>query len=89
MALGAARRTVLRQVLCQSMTMVIVGTILGGTLSLWASRLLSSFLFELSPRDPVTLGAVVALLLVTACAAGFVPAHRAASTDPARVLKAE
>ena len=89
MALGAARRTVLRQVLCQSLGMALVGTILGGVLSLWASRLLAAFLFELSPRDPATLTAVVALLLVTACAAGFVPAHRAASLDPARVLKAE
>jgi predicted permease len=89
MALGAARRTVLRHVLRQSLAMVIVGTILGATLSLWASRLLSTFLFELSPRDPATLAAVVVLLLVTACAAGFVPARRAASTDPARVLKAE
>jgi ABC-type antimicrobial peptide transport system permease subunit len=89
MALGAARRTVVRQILRQSLVMAIVGTILGGVVSLWASRLLSTFLFELSPRDPATLTAVVALLLVTACAAGFIPAHRAASLDPARVLKAE
>jgi ABC-type antimicrobial peptide transport system permease subunit len=89
MALGAARRTVLRQVLGQSLMMTIAGTVLGGVLSLWASRLLSTFLFGLSPRDPATLAAVAAVLLVTACAAGFVPAHRAASMDPARVLKAE
>jgi len=89
MALGAARRTVLRQVMRQSLAMAIAGMILGGALSLWASRLLSTFLFGLSPRDPATLAGVVAVLLVTACGAGFIPAHRAASMDPARVLKAE
>jgi ABC-type lipoprotein release transport system permease subunit len=46
-------------------------------------------LFELSPRDPSTLTAVIVVLLVTACAAAYVPARRAASVDPARVLKAE
>jgi predicted permease len=89
MALGAARSTVLRQVMRQSLVIAISGTILGGVSSLWASRVLATFLFELSPRDPATLTAVVALLLVTACAAGYVPAHRAASVDPARVLKAD
>jgi predicted permease len=89
MALGAARATVLRQILRQSLTIAISGIVVGGVTSLWASRALSAFLFELSPRDPATLTAVIALLLVTAAAAGYVPAHRAASVDPARVLKAE
>jgi transcriptional regulator len=89
MALGAARTTVQRQILRQSLTIAISGMVVGGVASLWVSRALSAFLFELSPRDPATLTAVIALLLVTACAAGYVPAHRATSVDPARVLKAE
>jgi predicted permease len=88
-ALGAARMTVLRQILRQSLTIAIGGIVAGSVVSLWASRALSAFLFELSPRDPSTLTAVIVVLLVTACAAAYVPARRAASVDPARVLKAE
>ena len=89
MALGAARRTVLRQILRQSLTIAIGGIIAGTVVSLWASRALSAFLFELSPRDPSTMTAVIVVLLVTACVAGYIPARRAAGVDPARVLKAE
>ena len=64
---------------------VVVGCIA----ALWASRALSAFPFELSPRDPVTLAAAIACLVVTASAAALVPARRAASVDPARVLRAE
>ena len=89
MALGAARMTVLRQMLRQSLTIAVVGVVAGAVVSLWASRALSVFLFELSPRDPATLAVAVALMLVTACAAGHIPARRAANLDPARMLKAE
>jgi predicted permease len=88
-ALGAARTTVLRQVLRQPLTMTACGVIAGSIAAFWASRALSPFLFELSPSDPVTLMAAIACLLLTASAAGFVPARRAAGVDPARVLRAE
>jgi macrolide transport system ATP-binding/permease protein len=89
MALGAARLTVLAEILKQCVMMAACGILVGGLASLWASRALSTFLFGLSPRDPGTLAAATALLLVTACLAGYLPARRAASVDPARVLKAE
>jgi ABC-type antimicrobial peptide transport system permease subunit len=72
-----------------SLTIAVGGVVAGAIVSLWASRALSAFLFELSPRDPSTLSAVIAVLHVTAAAAGYVPAHRAANVDPARVLRAE
>jgi ABC-type antimicrobial peptide transport system permease subunit len=89
MALGAARMTVLRQMLRQSLTIAVAGAVAGAVVSLWALRALSVFLFELSPGDPATLAIAVALMLVTACAAGYIPARRAANLDPARMLKAE
>jgi predicted permease len=89
MALGAARVTVVGQILRQCLTIAAGGVVVGVVAALWASRALSAFLFELSPRDPVTLTVAIALLIVTAGAAGYVPARRAASVDPARVLKAE
>jgi len=49
----------------------------------------AAFLFGIAPRDPVTLGAVVALLAGTALAAGFLPARRAAFIDPARALRGQ
>jgi putative ABC transport system permease protein len=89
MALGAARATVVRQILRQCLVTAGWGVLVGVIVALWASRALSAFLYELSPRDPLTLTATIALLLVTAGAAGYLPARRAARVDPARVLKAE
>jgi predicted permease len=89
MALGAARMTVLRQILRQSLSMAISGVLVGSVAALWASRALSTFLFELSPSDPLTLSAAILLLLLTAGAASYIPARRAASVDPARVLRTE
>ena len=89
MALGAARRNVLRQVLRESVIIAALGVIIGGTAALFATRLVSTFLFELSPRDPLTLASAAAVLLATALAAGYFPARKAAAVDPAGVLKAE
>jgi ABC-type antimicrobial peptide transport system permease subunit len=89
MALGAARATVLRQVLRESLTVTALGAAVGGLAALWATRWLSSMLFDLSPRDPAILLAVIGILLVTSLVAGYVPARRAASVDPVGVLRAE
>jgi ABC-type lipoprotein release transport system permease subunit len=50
---------------------------------------LRSFLFEVSPTDPVTLGAVAALLVAVTVLASWVPARRAASVDPMSALRSE
>lgn len=89
MALGAARSAVLRQVLREGLTVAGAGVIIGGIAAFWATRATAAFLFEVSPRDPLTIAAVVTILLVTAVVAGFFPAHRAATIDPARILRAE
>jgi len=89
MALGAARMAVLRQVLREGLTVAAAGVVIGGIAAFWATRAMATFLFEVSPRDPLTLAAVVAILLATALVAGFFPARRAATVDPARILRAE
>jgi len=53
------------------------------------TRFLTSFLFEVSPLDPLTYGAVSAGLLAAAAAASFVPAHRASAVNPVDALRAE
>ena len=71
MALGATRRRVLSAVLRETLATSIIGIAAGVFGAMTATRLVAAFLFGVAPRDPVTLGAVVALLAGTALVAGF------------------
>jgi len=64
---------------------VVLGTVAAAA----SSKLLSRYLFEVAPRDPVTYGLAVAVLMLVALAATFLPARRAASIDPAMTLRLE
>jgi predicted permease len=89
MALGADRASVLRMVLGQGMRVAAIGLLLGlvGTLAL--SRVLASFLFGLKPYDPLTIAGMAVVLLLVSLTACLLPARRATSVDPVRVLQAE
>jgi predicted permease len=89
MALGAQLADVLRLVMRQGMSMVILGLVLGLAGALVVTRLLRSFLFEIQPFDPLTFGVVVALLSVAAAVACWLPARRAARVDPMVALRSE
>jgi macrolide transport system ATP-binding/permease protein len=89
MALGARRGTVLRQILRQCLIVAAIGVAIGLAGASLATRTLSTFLFDLSERDPATFAGVALLLLVTTVAAGFVPARRAATLDPVRAIRTE
>ena len=66
-----------------------LGAGIGVPLAVMTSRLLRSMLFSIGPNDPLTfVGALVAVTLV-ALAASFIPARRAASTDPMSALRTE
>jgi predicted lysophospholipase L1 biosynthesis ABC-type transport system permease subunit len=89
LALGASRRAVLGAAAARSILPVVLG-IAGGSVAASAlGRLLSSMLYEVTPRDPATLTAVVSLLALVALAAMALPAWRATRVDPATVLRAE
>lgn len=89
MALGAQRQDVLRLVMGESMTLVIVGVGIGLAAAVAASRLVASLLFGLAPTDvPTMLGATVVLIVVSAIA-GYLPARRAAHVDPLVALHYE
>jgi predicted permease len=89
MALGARRGGVLWQVLRQTLIVSSIGIAIGVAVSLLGTRYLSTLLFGLSERDPLTLASVATALLVTAAVAGFFPARRAATIDPVRAIRTE
>lgn len=86
-ALGAQRMDVLGQVIRRGMVTVAVG-IAAGLLAAWALvRLASALLYGTTPTDPRAWGLAALLLLVVALAATWLPARRAAATDPILVLR--
>ncbi|MEO8026819.1 MAG: ABC transporter permease [Bryobacteraceae bacterium] len=89
MALGADRREVVRMILQDACWMLAAGLVLGVVLTLGVSRTAESLLYGLSARDPLTLGAAMALLAVAALAASYLPAWRASRIDPMTALREE
>jgi putative ABC transport system permease protein len=74
-------------VLGRVVTLVSLGIVIGGAVSLWASKFVATLLYGLDPRDPAALiGASVVLATVAALAA-WVPAWRASRIDPAHLLR--
>jgi putative ABC transport system permease protein len=86
MALGARRSQVVRMVVRQGLRLVGFGVVIGLPVALVATKLLSSLLVGVSPRDPVTFGLAVLLLAGTAIVSALVPARRAAGVDPKTAL---
>jgi predicted permease len=89
LALGSQRGDIMRLVLTAGAKLAAVGCAIGLLGAAAASKLLSSFLFGVSPFDPLVLSlSAVAILLLT-LAASALPARRAAHIDPIQVLRAE
>ena len=89
MALGAKREGVLRLVLRQALLLAATGVALGIGGALILTRFLSSLLFGVSSKDPLTFVAVSLLLAGVATSASFIPAWRAARVDPMVALRHE
>ena len=88
-ALGAEPRGIQRLVVVQSLQVVAIGAGLGLVGAVVLSGILRSLLYDVKPRDPMTLAGVVILLFAVAVAAAFIPARRAARVDPVQALRAE
>jgi predicted permease len=89
LALGARPAQVVGHVLRDTAILAGMGIALGLVATFATTRVLSSLLFGLSSRDPLTLAATTALLIATTLAAGYIPGRRAAHTDPTQALRAE
>lgn len=89
MALGADRAATARLVVRQGMRLAGIGVLLGLACALLATRLIAGMLYGVEPTDPVTLGAVCAVLLGTAALACWLPARKAVRLDPVTALRTE
>jgi predicted permease len=89
MALGADGHTIRGMVLREGGVLVAAGTLVGFAGAFASSRLLQNLLFEVGPGDPLTLGAVAALLAGVGLAACYLPARRATRVDPIVALRVE
>jgi putative ABC transport system permease protein len=88
-ALGADRAAVVGMVLGHAMLLAGTGLVIGLATALALARTMSTMLFELSPTDPLTFGAVTVLLGVVALLSSYLPARRATRVDPVVALRAE
>jgi len=89
MALGAQLNQILRLVLKQGLVLVVVGVGIGAIGSWFATRLLSSLLYEVNVTDSVTFIVVAVLLIIVALLACYIPARRATKVDPMIALRYE
>jgi len=89
MALGAQRGDLIRLVVWQGVALALVGTAIGVASAIGIGRLLTKVLYGVKPDDPITLGAVSALLVVVALGAAMIPARRATTVDPMIALRYE
>jgi predicted permease len=87
MALGADRVRVAGLVMRRVMTLLALGLLAGAALALWATRFIGSLLFQLEPHDATTFLGAAAVLIGVGFVAGWLPARRAARTDPMITLR--
>ena len=88
-ALGASSRQLVSSVISESLRLTAVGLVIGFALSVVVGAVLARVLYGVTPTDPTTFAGVFVLLAGASLLASYLPARRAASTDPMLVLRTE
>ncbi|HEY4300001.1 MAG TPA: ABC transporter permease [Candidatus Didemnitutus sp.] len=89
LALGATPGIILRQVLGEGFMLMAVGGAFGSLLAFVLSQLVAAQLYKVSPHDPATLAAAIALLFIVGFVACWIPARRATRVSPLIAMSAE
>lgn len=87
MALGATRAQVLQLVLGDGLRLVLTGTLIGLVVAVAVTRFLKAWLLTVNPLDALAFGGTAILLVAVAAMAGYLPARKAAVSDPMVVLR--
>jgi ABC-type antimicrobial peptide transport system permease subunit len=87
MALGADARNLMRLVMSQGLALTLAGVVVGAAAALGLTRLITTMLYKVSPRDPLVFGSAFVVMMIASLAASFLPAWRATRTDPVRALR--
>lgn len=88
-ALGAQRKEILQAALGRAFRLLAFGSIAGLLLGIASSSVLSSVVYQATPRDPLVLTAVVVAMFLLGLLATWIPARRALSVDPLKLLREE
>jgi predicted permease len=88
-ALGAGTKHVMRTAVGRPIVLLMVGSLLGLLLGVLASRLLGQIVYQANPRDPVVVVGAVLTMALLGVAASAIPAMRALTVDPSRLLREE
>ncbi len=89
MALGASATRVRRDVIGRALRLAVAGALAGALTSAFVARAMASLLFQTAPWDPATFLGIVALVLVIAAGAAYLPARRASRIEPLLALRAQ
>jgi predicted permease len=88
-AVGASPRRLLGEVIRDGLLLTVLGVAIGLGVSAMLAQAVSAIIFGVAPRDPLTYGVTATAVVVFALAACYLPARRAASSDPVVLLRAE
>ena len=86
-ALGARAADLLRLVMSRGLVLTAGGIVVGAAVALVLTNLMGSLLYKVSPRDPLAFGSALAIMMIVALTACFLPAWRAARIDPVQALR--
>jgi predicted permease len=88
-ALGARAKHVMSAAVGRPIVLLVVGSLTGLLLGVFASRLLGQIVYQANPRDPVVMAGAILTMALLGIAASAIPALRALAVDPSRLLREE